>query len=440
MVDTLKMDGERYLPWMPIVNWDTIHYDHLGRYYFARYFASNKAVLDLSSGEGFGTALLAQTAKNVLGVDISTEVIEFSKNKYIKDNLKFIQGNGSNIPIDGTKIFDLISSFETIEHIVEKEQILMIEEFERLLKDDGLLIISTPNYEYTHDILKYENPYHKKELTLNEFDLLLSGKFPYRIYFGQRNYYQNQIARIKKDEGYYKESFLMAGGEAFIETDLSDKIPQNYICIASKTKTNYDLTAFMLTDLSNALINALYARNAELQKGIDEKQLQLSNIELQQEKLQVLLLDTKNQLDLKQTKLTDTYNQLLLTNDIVIKTQAQLIDIQKRLEQSQTRNEELNLNYELIKEQQKNSNAHIKSLQTILSNSQIQLDEAKKQLMEKQTKVEIIYENYISLQSDLNVANKLILSLQNDLKNILQSFSWKITKPLRIIRDLFNKH
>ena len=70
----LEPTGERYLPWLEEAS---IGYEHLHRYAYATQFVKNKRVLDLASGEGYGSYLLAKTAKSVTGIDID-ETIQLS--------------------------------------------------------------------------------------------------------------------------------------------------------------------------------------------------------------------------------------------------------------------------------------------------------------------------------------------------------------------------
>ena len=85
---------------------------HLHRYAIAIDLAKGKDVLDIASGEGYGSNLLANTAKSVTGVDISESVIEFAKKKYTRNNLSFKVGSTSNIPLENDSV-DLLVSFET---------------------------------------------------------------------------------------------------------------------------------------------------------------------------------------------------------------------------------------------------------------------------------------------------------------------------------------
>jgi protein-L-isoaspartate O-methyltransferase len=45
-------------------------------------FVKGQSVLDIASGEGYGSAYLSQMANSVIGVDINRECIKFSRHKY----------------------------------------------------------------------------------------------------------------------------------------------------------------------------------------------------------------------------------------------------------------------------------------------------------------------------------------------------------------------
>ena len=89
--------------------------EHLHRYAIALDLCDDKVVLDIASGEGYGSLILAGRARKVYGVDISNEAVEHASKKYQKPNLKFLQGRADAIPLADNQI-ELAVSFETIEH------------------------------------------------------------------------------------------------------------------------------------------------------------------------------------------------------------------------------------------------------------------------------------------------------------------------------------
>src|SRR5262245_63145401 len=100
----MEFTGEQYLP---SVDWPALSYEHWHRYLWASGFVAGLAVLDIASGEGFGSNLLANTAATVVGVDISLGAVQHASNTYRRPNLQFYRGTAGAIPIQGTHIFDV---------------------------------------------------------------------------------------------------------------------------------------------------------------------------------------------------------------------------------------------------------------------------------------------------------------------------------------------
>lgn len=148
--------------------------EHLHRYGLAIDLCDGKVVLDIASGEGYGSSLLAKRALRVYGVDISSEAVEHASKKYEAPNLKFLQGRADAIPVADSQI-ELAVSFETLEHHDLHDE--MMRELRRVLKADGLLIISTPDKRYYSEEPKYKNEFHVKELYEAEFRDLLERHF-----------------------------------------------------------------------------------------------------------------------------------------------------------------------------------------------------------------------------------------------------------------------
>lgn len=158
--------------------------EHLHRYAFAREFAKGKTVLDIACGEGYGCRLLAAEALQVTGVDIDEETIRRARQEYPDSSIHFLTGSITSIPCPDNS-FDLVTCFETLEHITEQEQAL--KEISRVLKPEGLLFISTPDKEKYSDQNGNKNPFHQKELYQNEFRELLSRYFTHTCFYGQQS-------------------------------------------------------------------------------------------------------------------------------------------------------------------------------------------------------------------------------------------------------------
>ena len=183
----LEWTGERYLPEVA----GQIALEHVHRYLCARAYCRGKAVLDVASGEGYGSALLAASAERVIGVDLAAEAVAHAQARYRRPNLEFRQGSCIAIPLPDAS-FDVVVSFETIEHIDQHEA--MLAEIKRVLKPDGLLIISSPEKREYSDIPNYKNAFHVKELYRNEFEALMAKYFANHVTLGQRVLYGSVIA------------------------------------------------------------------------------------------------------------------------------------------------------------------------------------------------------------------------------------------------------
>ncbi|MBU0619689.1 MAG: class I SAM-dependent methyltransferase [Patescibacteria group bacterium] len=158
-----------------------IYNEHLVRYEFVKQFVKNKKVLDIACGSGYGSKILAKAgAGKVVAIDVDEEAIKFAKQNYGHKNIEYQVGNAEEIG-QGSNIFDIISSFETIEHLQNPNKFLS--ELSRVAKDNGLVIISTPN----KDVFKQKNPFHLKEFSKTEFEEILGKYFKFHKILEQGN-------------------------------------------------------------------------------------------------------------------------------------------------------------------------------------------------------------------------------------------------------------
>lgn len=158
--------------------------DDLSRYRLASRSVSGRLVLDVACGNGIGAAsLLAGGATAVVGVDRDWDALRQARSSVCPE-YSLCMADAVNLPF-GTAAFDVVVSFETLEHIEDDDG--FIGELRRVLVDHGLLFLSTPNALYTRPVDgKPRNPYHIREYSPPELRALLERHFTRVELRGQR--------------------------------------------------------------------------------------------------------------------------------------------------------------------------------------------------------------------------------------------------------------
>ena len=173
----MEFTGERLVPDQQRDS--DLYYEHIVRYMFAAPLAAGCSVLDAGCGAGYGAAALAAAgALSVLGVDIAADAVSYAQEHYNRPGLSFVAGDVAALNLPAAT-FDLIVSFEVIEHLDDPAR--LAQTAARLLKPDGILVVSTPNAA-TYPV---GNPFHKHEMSLAEFDAVLRQSFPALAMFGE---------------------------------------------------------------------------------------------------------------------------------------------------------------------------------------------------------------------------------------------------------------
>ena len=232
-------------PWGPETQ---VYREHLARYDFAKSYAARRKVLDVACGSGFGSYVLAEIAEEVVGLDLDPEAINFAKEHYRKDNLHYETGSALDLPFCDSE-FDVVVSFETIEHFEQQEKFL--EEVKRVLKPAGIFLVSTPDREtipyFFVNPKEYRNPFHVRELSKTELSNLLAKHFQVLEWHGQGLYAGKQeggretLSRIKKFFTWLPESWrlklkslLLGTGNTEDIFELKDRKSKYLIAVCQK--------------------------------------------------------------------------------------------------------------------------------------------------------------------------------------------------------------
>lgn len=161
---------------------------HKARYSYAQHFVAGKSVLDIACGTGYGCAMLKEAgAENVRGIDISSEAIEYATKNYLAQGIVFELGNAECLSGLKSESFDVVTSFETIEHVPNVDRYLA--EINRVLRPGGMYIVSTPDRRLASTMYpirgRPNNEFHIREYTRTQLIPLLETKFKIKEFLGQ---------------------------------------------------------------------------------------------------------------------------------------------------------------------------------------------------------------------------------------------------------------
>ena len=127
--------------------------------FIGKMIEDKKKVLDIGCGDGFGTTIVSQFVKKIIGIDYYQTHIEEAKKSFEKNfnNIKFFAKN--IFDIDYKNYFDAAYSTDVLEHINKKEEVNFMRSTCKALKSDGIFIVGMPSIESQ----KYASAVNKKE-------------------------------------------------------------------------------------------------------------------------------------------------------------------------------------------------------------------------------------------------------------------------------------
>lgn len=205
------MNVERAEPGTP--QWAELAAPHLARYVFAAERVANRRVLDLGSGAGYGGALLAAAGSAVvLGVDADATAVAQAQAKHGGAGVSFTVGDCQELA-DVAGGWDVISCFETIEHVPRPEALLAAAA--RRLVVDGVFIVSTPDRAAAPPFVagRPRNRFHEHEWYRDEFAALLRRHF---CDVEIRVQVETAAARARRDAVDALRAGLMASNPLFV--------------------------------------------------------------------------------------------------------------------------------------------------------------------------------------------------------------------------------
>lgn len=361
---------------------------HLARYLLAKQYCRGKKVLDIACGEGYGSYVMAESwgAKEVYGVDISEEAIVKAKYNFQRENIVYntIDAESANDQFE-EGFFDLVVSFETIEHLSNPKKFL--QNIRKWVKKDGIIIISCPNDHWYYPA-EQGNPFHQQKYRFDEFCELCEDVL------GSANKYLfglpvKGFANVDVDNG-----ILQTSGKGNLKT-VNKFISSDTIMIPTTDDINSSNVSYFIGVWGN---EDVIVENTTCYYGTT------------MEELRVVPYSSYVELGEKIDSYNVTYNEHI-----------------KYIGNLNDRVTELNKQIDILKKNLDDQINEKNEIEQLLQMTNKENDVLKRNFWDKPARVEKV--------EKIIIDDKKIKSLEMELESLFQSRSWKITSPLR---RLFN--
>lgn len=138
-----------------------------------RYIDENAIILDVGFGLGYGLNILSIKSREVNGIDVDPEVLNYCTNTLVGKNPRLkilIIFDGYNLPFSDNA-FDVVTCVDVIEHVEDYSR--LIKEMLRVSRKG--VFLSTPNRrpEFTNTDGSPKNYWHLREWSFEEFDEII---------------------------------------------------------------------------------------------------------------------------------------------------------------------------------------------------------------------------------------------------------------------------
>lgn len=435
----MEFTGERFVP----SEEGEIRQEHLHRYAWCLPAAAGKDVLDIACGEGYGSAALARVARSVVGVDISAEAVEHARVRYgDASNLRYEQGSAAAIPLADDSV-DMVVSYETVEHLHEQED--MLAEIRRVLRPDGVLVMSSPNRVTYSEKAGYHNEFHVRELDFDEFAALLARQFPAVRFLGQKLSVVSAIASTaanpeiqhwqalaEQDGSVSTRAAAIAEPVYFLAIAAAEErlLPQlGPSVLLSESEDLYERHREVArwAAAQDAEIGRLRARVLSLQDESAERTAWAQGLDAEVGQLRGLLADTRQQHSEIQAQLADAQQQRDAAKARLKQQQRERETLQSRLDQLRERCQQLEREHAReTTEVHAALGERLEGMRSQLSNT---LRAAGVATPSDQESARI---QVSGLAQALEEARRSREQMDGLLQLILASRSWRLTRPLRL--------
>jgi ubiquinone/menaquinone biosynthesis C-methylase UbiE len=153
-------------------------YKHYKPYTYIYKQVEGKKILEIGCGAGYGINLVATKADKIKTVDIDIDSLNYAKNNSNATNIEYIHKNVLKGLDFEDNSFDIIISFQVIEHFTRKEVSTYLNEMKRVLKPYGRIYITTPNRDIRlFPLQKPKNKYHPIEYSYTSLKKILEKHY-----------------------------------------------------------------------------------------------------------------------------------------------------------------------------------------------------------------------------------------------------------------------
>ncbi|WP_411343922.1 methyltransferase domain-containing protein [Paenibacillus sp. WLX1005] len=431
----MDFTGERYVPNKVF---GEIEVEHKQRYHAILDFVKNKKVLDAACGEGYGTNLIAQHAEFVSGIDISEDSITWARNAYQSNNIEFHVSDIQTLPLEDHSV-DVVISFETIEHVDIEAQKRFLQEIKRVLKPDGVLIMSTPDKRLYSDVDGFTNPFHLHEFYEHEFQDFLQRQFSYTHMFRQ---------------GFKTFSYLGLGGDEVSQhshyrmDDIYHTVNKGKYLIAvcsDKQLGNLELLNSIMPLEATKWVSQL---QIDYGNGFSDKQVVYADMQIEGREFNVTF-DLEQTENIRSLKWIPLEGQLINIDILDYPEQIEMISLNSfghrgsYTEFQVSRPEYLiHLHGEITSAFHLSGYIEVLNSGNVCSKLQPRIETLQNELVELQTKLQNYdqtKEKLSLIMSEREYAMYLYETANVENQTLLNSTSWKLTRPLRAINRIMRK-